>query len=124
MGWNSADPSGKKPVMMDLSVVTIGASSRFFTAVTCSLTWSSSYSLTFKTPAAASTKNVFAYSNRFNEERGLVIYHNKFADTKGWIKTSAACIEKGSGKPNAATSPKALACRARTCHLQRLCHSS
>jgi len=35
-------------------------------------------------------ENVFAYSNRFNDERGLVVYHNKFADTRGWIKTSAA----------------------------------
>jgi hypothetical protein len=43
-------------------------------------------------------EQVFAYSNRFHDERGLVIYHNKFADTKGWIKTSAAYIDKGSGK--------------------------
>lgn len=43
-------------------------------------------------------ENVFAYSNRHGEERGLVIYHNKFAETKGWIKTSAAALDKGSGK--------------------------
>jgi len=42
-------------------------------------------------------EEVFAYSNRFNDERGLVIYHNKFADTRGWIKTSAAYIDKTSG---------------------------
>jgi glycosidase len=42
-------------------------------------------------------ENVFAYSNRFNDERGLIIYHNKFADTRGWIKTSAAYLDKGSG---------------------------
>ena len=39
-------------------------------------------------------ENVFAYSNRFNDERGLVIYHNRFADTRGWIKTSAAYLDK------------------------------
>ncbi|NOH02306.1 MAG: alpha-amylase [Chloroflexi bacterium] len=51
-------------------------------------------------------ENVFAYSNRFGSpstgsgqvERGLIIYHNKFADTKGWIKTSAAALDKATGK--------------------------
>jgi hypothetical protein len=43
-------------------------------------------------------ENVFAYSNVFNDERGLVIYHNRFADTRGWIKTSAAYLDKGSGE--------------------------
>jgi glycosidase len=43
-------------------------------------------------------ENVFAYSNRLSDERGLVIYHNVFADTKGWIKTSSAALDKGSGK--------------------------
>jgi hypothetical protein len=42
-------------------------------------------------------ENVFAYSNVFNDERGLVLYHNRFADTKGWIKTSAAYLDKGTG---------------------------
>ena len=40
-------------------------------------------------------ENVFAYSNRFEDQRGLVIYHNKFRDTRGWIKTSAAFLENG-----------------------------
>lgn len=35
-------------------------------------------------------EDVFAYSNRSGSERGLVIYHNKFATAKGWIRTSAA----------------------------------
>ena len=42
-------------------------------------------------------ENVFAYSNVHEDERGLVIYHNRFADTKGWIKTSAAYLDKGTG---------------------------
>jgi hypothetical protein len=32
-----------------------------------------------------------------NDERGLVLYHNRFADTKGWIKTSAAYLDKSTG---------------------------
>ncbi len=42
-------------------------------------------------------ENVFAYSNVFNDERGLVLYHNRFADTRGWIKTSAAYLDKATG---------------------------
>lgn len=52
----------------------------------------------FYQPYGGVDENVFAYSNRLNDERGLVIYHNKFSDTRGWIKTSAACLDKGSGK--------------------------
>ncbi|HSL43053.1 MAG TPA: alpha-amylase family glycosyl hydrolase [Anaerolineales bacterium] len=42
-------------------------------------------------------ENVFAYSNVHDDERGLVIYHNRFADTRGWIKTSAAYLNKNTG---------------------------
>jgi glycosidase len=57
-------------------------------------------------------EDVFAYSNGFvngygapkergqadkRMERGLVIYHNKYAETRGWIKTSAAFMDKASG---------------------------
>ncbi|MGB8980746.1 MAG: alpha-amylase family glycosyl hydrolase [Anaerolineales bacterium] len=42
-------------------------------------------------------ENVFAYSNVFQDERGLVIYHNRFADTRGWIKNSAAYLDKSTG---------------------------
>jgi hypothetical protein len=51
-------------------------------------------------------ENVFAYSNMHGDpstgsgqaERGLVIYHNRFAETRGWIKTSAAFLDKNSGR--------------------------
>ncbi len=49
-------------------------------------------------------ENVFAYSNCQGDlqgglgERGLVIYHNKYADVRGWIKISTAVIDKGSGR--------------------------
>lgn len=52
----------------------------------------------FYTPSSSVDEEVFAYSNRFGDERGLIVYHNKFADTRGWIKTSAAFIDKGSGR--------------------------
>jgi len=33
-------------------------------------------------------ENVFVYSNRFQDKRALVVYHNTFARTSGWIRTS------------------------------------
>jgi len=41
-------------------------------------------------------EDVFAFSNRIGNERGLVIYHNKYAETRGWIKNSAASMDKAS----------------------------
>ena len=42
-------------------------------------------------------ENVFAYSNIRDDERGLVLFHNKFGDTRGWIKTSVAYLDKSTG---------------------------
>ncbi|MFH1906738.1 MAG: alpha-amylase, partial [Chloroflexota bacterium] len=59
----------------------------------------------FFTPEGAVNEDVFAYSNRFNDDpstgsrqAGLVIYHNKYAETRGWVKTSAAFMDKSAGK--------------------------
>lgn len=59
----------------------------------------------FYTMDGASTKktgivneDVFAYSNQFGNEHSLVIYHNKHAETSGWIRLSAAFMDKSSGK--------------------------
>ncbi len=58
----------------------------------------------FFTPEGHVDENVFAYSNRVGPstlpsvagqaERGLVVYHNQFASTRGWIRTSVAYAEK------------------------------
>jgi hypothetical protein len=39
-------------------------------------------------------ENVFAYSNRAGDERSLVVYHNRFGDTSGWVRTSARFMDK------------------------------
>jgi hypothetical protein len=44
----------------------------------------------FFAPEGYVNEDVFAYSNRAGGERGLVVYHNKFASARGWIKTSVA----------------------------------
>jgi glycosidase len=43
-------------------------------------------------------ENVFAYSNRTDGERSLVVYNNKYDSTAGTIHTSAAYMDKGSGQ--------------------------
>lgn len=39
-------------------------------------------------------EDVFAYSNRKGSERGIILYHNKFAETAGWIRTSTSIAVK------------------------------
>ncbi len=39
-------------------------------------------------------EDVFAYSNAHGDEKTLVLYHNRFAETRGWIRTSAAYVVK------------------------------
>ena len=47
-------------------------------------------------------EDVIAYSNGFNsyrgDERALVVYHNRFATARGWVRTSAATLDKTSGQ--------------------------
>jgi len=59
------------------------------------------YLYDFYQPDGQVEENVFAYSNRVGEpgsgfcQRSLVIYHNRWADVSGWIKTSSAYKDKG-----------------------------
>ncbi|MBU0507997.1 alpha-amylase, partial [bacterium] len=44
-------------------------------------------------------ENVLAYSNGYGQARALVVYHNKWAETGGWIQTSAAfSVRDGEGR--------------------------
>ncbi len=58
------------------------------------------YLYDFYTPEGGVNEEVYAYSNCYtppgseNLERGLIIYHNRFADTRGWIRLSAATAVK------------------------------
>jgi glycosidase len=42
-------------------------------------------------------ENVFAYSNRRGDQRALIVYHNRYGETRGSIHHSAAYMDKGSG---------------------------
>lgn len=46
-----------------------------------------------RTGDGAVDENVFAYSNEFDGERSLVIYHNTFGDTSGWIDNASPMLE-------------------------------
>jgi hypothetical protein len=64
-------------------------------------------------------EDVFAYSNGIGEsladeaaESSLIVYHNKFSTTRGWIKTSVAFMDKSSGQMVQTTLVHALGMRA------------
>ncbi|MFN8481489.1 MAG: alpha-amylase family glycosyl hydrolase [Anaerolineae bacterium] len=42
----------------------------------------------FVTADGSVDENVYAYSNRYGEEKGLVVYHNRYGDTRGWINVA------------------------------------
>ncbi len=48
----------------------------------------------FYAPEGQVNEDVFAYSNRAGDQRGLVVYHNKYASAQGWIRTSTAYSAK------------------------------
>ncbi len=50
------------------------------------------------TAAGTVNEDVFAYSNRYGDRASLVVYNNKFAQAKGWLKRSTAYKDKGSGE--------------------------
>jgi len=46
-------------------------------------------------------EDVFAYSNRRGEEKALVVYHNRYSETSGWIRNSVSKKERdASGQEN------------------------
>ncbi len=51
----------------------------------------------FFTPEGHVNEDVFAYSNRAGNERALVVYHNKYAEARGWIRSSVAYLVKKDG---------------------------
>jgi len=48
----------------------------------------------FFTPDGWVDENVFAYSNSNDHDYALVVYHNRFASTSGWIKNSVSYMDK------------------------------
>jgi glycosidase len=48
----------------------------------------------FFTSGGSVNENVYAYSNRYGDERGLVVFNNKFENASGWIRTSVGFADK------------------------------
>ena len=42
----------------------------------------------FYTPEGYVNEDVYAYSNAYENEHALVLYHNRYAETRGWIRVS------------------------------------
>jgi glycosidase len=64
-------------------------------------------------------EDVFAYSNGTGDgladgssQRALIIYHNKYSKTQGWIKTSVTYVNKSNGKMVQKTLGQALGLKA------------
>jgi glycosidase len=51
----------------------------------------------FFAPEGHVNEDVYAYSNGLGNERTLVVYHNRFADARGWIRTSVGFSQKMPG---------------------------
>ena len=49
----------------------------------------------FFTPSGSVNEDVYAYSNALGNDRGLVVFNNKFSETHGWIRTSVGYSVKG-----------------------------
>jgi len=58
----------------------------------------------FFTPSGSVDENVFAYSNIDGGQAALVVYHNRYGSTSGWIKTSVPYLVKGSENAHLETS--------------------
>ncbi len=52
----------------------------------------------FYTPEGFVNEDVFAFSNQAGDQRAVVVYNNRYAETRGWIRLSAAyAVKTGSG---------------------------
>jgi hypothetical protein len=50
------------------------------------------------TPEGFVNEDVYAYSNGAGLERALIVYHNRYAEARGWIRSSAAfAVKTGDG---------------------------
>jgi hypothetical protein len=62
----------------------------------------------FFTPDGSVNEDVFAYSNGTGEERAMVVYHNRYASARGWIRTSAAYLVKSEGGQDGASGERTV----------------
>jgi glycosidase len=62
----------------------------------------------FFTPEGYVNENVFAYSNRYGDERSLVIYHNKYDSARGWVRSSVAYSTRNTGREERTLTQKDL----------------
>jgi glycosidase len=62
----------------------------------------------FFAPEGHVNEDVYAYSNGLGSERTLVVFHNRFADAHGWIRTSVGFSQKKPGSEERVTVQRSL----------------
>jgi glycosidase len=48
----------------------------------------------FETTDGSVNEDVFAYSNQRGQDRTLIVYNNRYADTRGWIRRSVGQVQR------------------------------
>jgi hypothetical protein len=64
------------------------------------------------TPDGVVNEDILSYSNGSGSERALIVYHNKYAETRGWIKSSVGYMDKSSGLMRQSSLAEGLGLRA------------
>ena len=63
----------------------------------------------FFSPEGSVNEDVYAYCNGLGSERTLVVYHNRFADARGWVRTSVGFSVKTGTADQRVTVQRSLA---------------
>lgn len=56
------------------------------------------YLFDFYTDQGSVNENVYAYSNSSDHDHALILYHNQFNNTSGWINISSSYLNKNTGR--------------------------
>ena len=93
-GWSSAGRRRTSTPTSGWSPVTSARSCRCSTTARTSAEAQDFLLYDFAHDAGGTDENVFAYSNGSGAARSVVVYHNRYGETAGWIRDSAAYAVK------------------------------
>ena len=87
--WSTAAPTGTRRPTRGWSPDTSARSSRCCTSASSSPRSRTSRCTTFLHADGSVNEDVFAFSNSRDGNRSLIVYHNRYAETSGWIRSAA-----------------------------------
>ena len=103
MGWNITVPNGKNNRTIDLverharQIFPLFHQRRLFAGVENFLLYD------FYTATGNVNEDVFAFSNQLGDQHGLVIYHNRFGDTRGLDQSFSSLSDRTTKSWSSAT---------------------